>query len=64
MLAQVEGVGQAGRGALGFERPGKKKPRRSGASFRRSSPWVGALEHYQLWRGLRSWQRKAPPKRG
>ena len=31
MLAQVEGVGQAGRGALEFERPGEKKPRRSGA---------------------------------
>ena len=34
MLAQVEGVGQAGRGALEFERPARKKPRRSGAEVR------------------------------
>ena len=34
MLAQVEGVGGAGRAALEFERPGEKKPRRSGAEVR------------------------------
>ena len=39
MLAQVEGVGQAGRGALEFERPGKKKPRRSGARFSMIAAW-------------------------
>ncbi len=42
MLAQVEGVGEAGRGALEFERPGEKKPRRSGARVLRATVQRGS----------------------
>jgi hypothetical protein len=33
VLAQVEGVGQAGRGALEFERPARKSPAEAGLRF-------------------------------
>ena len=45
MLAQVEGVGQAGRVALEFERPGEKNPRqlstRCAWSFPNRKPPLG-----------------------